>query len=51
MKAPQKHTESPTQDAGEAKVTQLDDSSLGEEDVLRLDVTVDALRANNQAGV
>lgn len=34
----------PTQDAGEAEVTQLDDAGLGEEDVLRLHVPVDALQ-------
>lgn len=34
-----------TQDPGEAKVTQLDDLVFGDEDVLRLDVSVDALHA------
>lgn len=34
----------PTQDAGEAEVAQLDDAGLGEEDVLRLYVPVDALK-------
>ena len=34
----------PTQNAGEAEVTELDDSGFGEEDVLRLYITVDALQ-------
>ncbi len=34
----------PTQDAGEAKVAELDDSGFGEQDVLRLYITVDALQ-------
>lgn len=34
----------PTQNAGEAEVAELDDSGFGEEDVLRLYITVDALQ-------
>lgn len=34
----------PTQNAGETKVAELDDSGFGEEDVLWLYITVDALQ-------
>ncbi len=34
----------PTQNSGEAKVAELDDSGFGEEDVLWLYITVDALQ-------
>lgn len=38
-----------TEDPGEAEVTQLDDLVLGDEDVLRLDVSVDALHQENRS--
>lgn len=44
-------SDGPTQDAGEAKVTQLDDAGLGEEDVLWLYVPVDALQTQTGSGL
>lgn len=41
---------SPTQNASESKVTQLDDSSFGEQDVLRLHVSVNTLQQSVRSG-
>lgn len=38
----------PTQNAGEAKVAEFDDSGFGEEDVLGFYITVDALQHKRQ---